>query len=73
MYIFKHNGLYFLDLSINSLFPKTDELSHIAQLTNATVFRISESKLGSGLTSKIPIDEHRLLCCDRNRADMEEG
>ena len=43
--IFKHRGLHFLHLNINSLLPKIDELRHIARLTNATVIRISESKL----------------------------
>ena len=53
---------------------KIDELNHIAQLTNAAVFGISESKLDDSVfTSEIPIDEHDLLCCDRNRTDMEDG
>ena len=52
--IFKHRGLHFLHLNINSLLPKMDELSHIARLTNAAVIGISESKLDdSVLTSEI--------------------
>ena len=35
--IFKHRGLHFLHLNINSLLPKIDELRHIARLTNAAV------------------------------------
>ena len=66
--IFKHRGLHFLHLNINSLLPKIDELRHIARLTNAAVIRISESKSDdSVLTSEIQIDEYDLLCCDRNR------
>ena len=66
--IFKHRGLHFLHLNINSLLPKIDELRHIARLTNAAVIGISESKLDdSVLTSEIQIDEYELLRCDRNR------
>lgn len=39
---FKHSELHFLDLNINNLFPKIDELRHIAKLTNAAVIEISE-------------------------------
>ena len=66
--IFKHRELHFLHLNINSLLPKIDELRHIAQLTNAAVIGISESKLDdSVLTSEIHIDGYDLLRCDRNR------
>ena len=66
--IFKHRGLHFLHLNINSLLPKIDELRHIARLTNAAVIGISESKLDdSVLTSEIQIDEYDLFRCDRNR------
>ena len=65
---FKHRGLRFLHLNINSLLPKIDELRHIARLTNAAVIRISESKLdGSVPTSEFQIDGYYLLRCDRNR------
>ena len=43
--IFKHRGLHFLHLNINSLLPKIDELRHIARLTNAAAIGIPESKL----------------------------
>ena len=66
--IFKHRGLHFLHLNINSLLPKIDELRHIARLTNAAVIGISESKLDdSVLTSEIQIEGFDLLRCDRNR------
>ena len=66
--IFKHRGLHFLHLNINSLLPKIDELRHIARLTNAVVIGISESKLDDSVpTSEIQIDEYGLLSCDRNR------
>ena len=46
--IFKHRGLHFLYLNIdssNSLLPKIDEFRHIAKLANAAAIGISESKL----------------------------
>ena len=50
------------------MLPKTDELRHIAKLTNAAVIGISESKLDEFvLTSEIQINEYDLLRCDRNR------
>ena len=39
----KDSGL--IHLNINSLFPKIDELQHIANSSNAAVIGISESKL----------------------------
>ena len=66
--IFKHRGFHFLHLSINSFFPKIDELRHVARLTNAAVIEISESKLDDSVsTSEIQIDEYDLLRCDRNK------
>ena len=66
--IFKHRGLHFLHLNINSLLPKIDELRHIARLINAAVIGISESKLDYFMpTSEIQIDQYDLLCCERNR------
>ena len=66
--IFKHRGLHFLHLNINSLLPKIDELRHIARLTNVAAIGISELKLDdSVLTSKIQMDLYDLLRCDRNK------
>ena len=66
--IFKHRGIHFLHLSINSLLSKIDELRHIARLTNAAVIGICESKLDDSVsTSQIQIDEYDFLRCDRNR------
>ena len=66
--IFKHRGLHFLQLSLNSLLPKIDEVRHIARLTNVAVIGISESKLDDSVSaSETQIDEYDLLRCDRNR------
>ena len=66
--IFKHRGLHFLHLNINSLLLRIDELRHIARLTNAAVIGIFESKLDESVPiSEIQIDEYDLLRCDRNK------
>ena len=66
--IFKIKGLHLLHLKVISLLPKIDELRYIAQLSNATVTRITEPKLGNyTLDSEIQIDDYQILRCDRNR------
>ena len=68
MEYFKHRGLHFLRLNLNSVLPKIHELRYIARLTNAAVIGIFESKLDDLMyTSEIQIDEYDLLHCDRNR------
>ena len=52
----------------NSLLLKTDEICYIAELTNAAVIRITESKLKKSIfQSEIQIDNYILFRCDRNR------
>ena len=61
--IFQKRGMHFIHLNINSFLPKSDEISYIAKLTNATVIGLSENKLGNtvwavnlkkmGITGKI--------------------
>ena len=66
--IFKHRGLHFLHLTINTLLLKIDEFRHIARLTNTAVIGISESKLDDSVpTLEIQIDQYDLLRCGRNR------
>ena len=40
-----------MHLNINSLLPKTDELRHMANLSNAAVIGICESKLDKSVTN----------------------
>ena len=55
-------------MNVNSLLPKIDEIWYIVVCTNATVIRISESKLDlTILQSEIQISNYELLRCDRNR------
>ena len=66
--VFKNRGLHFINLNINSLLYKIEELCYIAKSTNAAVIGICESKLdASVLDSEISTDNYKILCCDRNR------
>ena len=42
--VFKTRGLHFIQININSLLPKTEQLCRIAYLSNAAVIGISESR-----------------------------
>ena len=66
--IFKARGLHFIQINMNSLSHKIEELRRIACLSNAAVIGISESKLGkSTFDSEIEIDAYNTLRFDRNR------
>ena len=66
--IFKTKGLFLMHLNISNLLPKTDELRHMARLSNAVVIGICESKLDKSITnSEFLIVNYDLLLCDRNR------
>ena len=55
-------------MKVNSLLPKIDEFRYIAAVTNATVIKISESKLDETiLQSEMEISNYEFLRCDRNR------
>ena len=62
---FKLKGLHLPHLNVNSLLMKTDELRYIANLSNAAVIGITESKLDDYiLDSEIQIDNYQILHCD---------
>ena len=64
---FKIEGHIF-STSISIIFAKNEKHRQIAKLINAPLTGISELKLNDSLlTSKIQINEHDLLCCDRNK------
>ena len=68
--VFKIKELHLLDLNINSLLSKIDELRYIAKPSDAAVIGISESKLDNYiLDSEIQIDNYQILRCDRNRKE----
>ena len=65
---FKHRGLHFLHLNVNSLLPKIEEIRHIVKSSNAAVFGITESKLDQSiLDCEVDIPGYDLLRCDRDR------
>ena len=65
---FSNRGLHLIQLNINSLLPKTDELRDIAKRTKAAVIGISGSKLDSTvLDPEIYIDNYEILHFSRNR------
>ena len=60
--------MYFINLNINSLLSKIDEILCIAKLTNTTVIGLSETKLGNTvLSSEIEIEGYNLVRSDRFR------
>ena len=66
--VFKKRDLDFIHFNINSLLSKIEEFRYIAKSTNAAVISFCESKLNAlVLDSEISIDNHKILCCDRNR------
>ena len=65
---FLKQGLHILDLNINSLLPKIDEIRFIAKQSNASIIEISESKLDSSiLNSELDNGEYDLIRLDRSR------
>ena len=65
--VFKARGLHFIDININSLLPKIEELHRITCLSNAAIMGISESNLDNSIfDSEIEIDSYNILRFDRN-------
>ena len=65
---FKHKGMHFLHLNVNSLLPKMYEVKMIANKSNATILGISETKLDKTiLDNELLIEGYDLILSDRNR------
>ena len=59
-------GLHFLHISINSLFPKSDELKYVANKSKVNITAITESKRDHNVPDlEDSLDD--ILRCDRNR------
>ena len=66
--IFRSKGIHLIQLNVNSLLPKIDEICYTAEHTKSTVIGITESKLHKSIFQlEIEIDNYDLLRCDRNR------
>ena len=66
--VFKKRGMHFIHININSLLPKIDEVRYIANITNASVIGISETKLDETiLSSELEVDGYDLVRLDRSR------
>ena len=66
--IFQKRGMQFIHLNIDSILPKIDEIRYIAKLTNATVIRLSETKLDNTVLSiELETEGYDLVRSDRSR------
>ena len=60
--------MYFIYITINSLLPKIDEERYIANINNASIIGISETKLYETiLSSELKFDGYDLVILDRSR------
>ena len=54
--------MHFIHININSLLPKIDEVRYIANITNASIIGISETKLDKTIwSSELEIDDYDLV------------
>ena len=66
--VFKKRGLHFVNLNINSLPSKIEELRQIAKNTDSAVIGLSETKLDKTIfDSEVSIPNYSLIRKDRNR------
>ena len=60
--------MHFVHININILLPKIDEVRYIANITNAYIIGISETKLdGTIQSSELEVDRYDLVRLDRSR------
>ena len=60
--------MHFIHININSLLPKIDEVRYIANITNASIIGISETKLDEIIwSSELEVDSYDLVRLDRSR------
>ena len=63
--IFKKRRMHFIQINVNSFFPKINEVHYIANITDASVIGISETKLGKIiLSSELEISGYDLIRLD---------
>ena len=66
--LFKNSGMHFTHLNVNKLWPRIQEIRHVAQLKNGSGTGINETKIDeSFLNSEIVIVGYDLIRLDRAR------
>ena len=66
--VVKKRGMRFIHTNINSLLPKIDEVSCIANITNASIIGINETKLDKTVrSSELGVDGYDLVRLNRSR------
>ena len=66
--LFENKGFHFLDLNINSILPKLDELKTIAGNTKAAIIGVTESKVGNSISdSEVKNPGYCIIRYARNR------
>ena len=66
--VFKKRGMHFTHININSLLSKIDEVCCIANITNASITGISETKLDETIwSSELEVNGYDLIRLDRLR------
>ena len=60
--VFDKKGLHFLNMNVNSILPRTEEIRFIAKTSKATVIGISETKLdGTIFAAEIYIEGYSIV------------
>ena len=66
--VFRKKGMHFIHKNISSLLPKIDKVRYIANIINAFIIGISETKLDETiLSSELEINSYDLAKHDRSR------
>ena len=66
--IFRKRGMHFIHININSLLSKIDEGRYVANIKNASIIGISETKLDETIWSnELEVDGYDLVRFDQSR------
>ena len=61
-------GMHCIHINLNSVLPKIDEVRYIANITNASIIGISETKLDETIwSSELEVDGYDLVRLNRSR------
>ena len=66
MDVLQKRRMHFIHININGLLPKIDEVRYIANITNASIIGISETKL-DGDRWRLEVDGYDLVRLDQSR------